>query len=38
VDIGSQTLPDGKILKLPNVIMGYLGNVSLRLHIKLCSE
>jgi cytosolic nonspecific dipeptidase len=38
VDIGSQTLPDGKILKLPNVIMGYLGNVSLLLHIKLCSE
>jgi hypothetical protein len=27
VDIGSQTLNDGKVLKLPNVIMGVLGNV-----------
>lgn len=26
VDIGSQTLPDGSTLKLPNVIMGVLGN------------
>ena len=32
VDIGNQTLPDGSILKLPNVIMGTLGNVS-----ELCS-
>jgi cytosolic nonspecific dipeptidase len=38
VDIGSQTLPDGKSLKLPNVIMGSLGSVSIRLHIKLCSK
>lgn len=28
VDVGSQTLPDGRTLKLPNVIMGVLGNVS----------
>lgn len=28
VDIGFQTLPDGSTLKLPNVIMGVLGNVS----------
>lgn len=28
VDIGFQTLPDGKELKLPNVILGSLGNVS----------
>lgn len=28
VDIGFQTLPDGSKLKLPNVIMGVLGNVS----------
>lgn len=28
IDIGSQTLPDGKSLKLPNVIFGVLGNVS----------
>lgn len=28
IDIGSQTLPDGRKLKLPNVIMGVLGNVS----------
>lgn len=35
VDIGSQTLADGKSLKLPNVIMGYLGNVSKRLSIKV---
>jgi len=26
VDVGTQTLPDGKILKLPPVIMGQLGN------------
>lgn len=30
VDVGSQTLPDGRTLKLPNVIMGVLGNVSRR--------
>lgn len=30
IDIGSQTLPDGKELKLPNVILGFLGNVSSR--------
>lgn len=28
VDVGSQTLSDGRVLKLPNVIMGILGNVS----------
>lgn len=28
VDVGTQTLPDGRKLKLPNVIMGVLGNVS----------
>lgn len=28
VDIGDQDLPDGRKLKLPNVIMGQLGNVS----------
>lgn len=28
VDIGNQTLPDGSVLKLPNVILGSLGNVS----------
>lgn len=28
VDIGHQDLPDGRKLKLPNVIMGQLGNVS----------
>jgi len=27
-DVGNQTLPDGKTLKLPNVILGSLGNVS----------
>ena len=27
-DIGFQTLPDGSKLKLPNVILGVLGNVS----------
>lgn len=27
-DIGMQTLPDGTKLKLPNVLMGTLGNVS----------
>jgi nonspecific dipeptidase len=27
-DVGNQTLPDGKVIKLPNVIMGSLGNVS----------
>lgn len=31
VDVGSQTLPDGRTLKLPNVIMGVLGNVSYNL-------
>lgn len=35
VDVGSQTLPDGRTLKLPNVIMGVLGNVS---RAKLCSR
>jgi nonspecific dipeptidase len=25
-DIGNQTLPDGKVIKLPNVILGSLGN------------
>jgi hypothetical protein len=39
VDVGSQTLPDGKILKLPNVIMGVLGNVSnLEQKRELCSR
>lgn len=28
VDIGNQTFPDGSELKLPNVILGTLGNVS----------
>lgn len=28
-DVGEQTLPDGKILKLPNVIFATLGNVSI---------
>lgn len=28
IDIGMQTLPDGSTLKLPNVIFGVLGNVS----------
>lgn len=28
VDVGTQTLADGRTLKLPNVIMGVLGNVS----------
>jgi cytosolic nonspecific dipeptidase len=32
VDIGNQTLPDGTILKLPNVILGILGNVSYHNH------
>jgi cytosolic nonspecific dipeptidase len=27
-DVGEQVLPDGKKLKLPNVILGNLGNVS----------
>jgi hypothetical protein len=27
-DIGNQTLPDGTVLKLPNVVFGVLGNVS----------
>jgi hypothetical protein len=27
-DVGSQILPDGKSLKLPNVILGNLGEVS----------
>lgn len=27
-DVGTQTLPDGKILPLPKVILGILGNVS----------
>jgi nonspecific dipeptidase len=29
VEIGMQTLPDGTTLKLPNVVMGTLGNVSM---------
>lgn len=28
VDIGNQTLPDGTVLKLPNVVLGTLGSVS----------
>lgn len=27
-DVGNQLLHDGKTIKLPNVIMGYLGKVS----------
>lgn len=27
-DVGEQTLPDGKKIPLPNVILGQLGNVS----------
>lgn len=27
-DVGSQTLPDGRVIPLPNVIFGELGNVS----------
>ena len=27
-DVGKQTLPDGKVLPLPNVLLGQLGNVS----------
>lgn len=30
-DVGSQTLPDGSTLKLPNVILGVLGNVRWKL-------
>lgn len=29
-DVGNQLLHDGKTIKLPNVIMGYLGNVSMK--------
>lgn len=29
VDVGVQTLPDGTTQKLPNVILGVLGNVSI---------
>lgn len=29
VDIGNQTLPDGNVLKLPNVVLGTLGSVSI---------
>lgn len=28
-DVGKQTLPDGRVIDLPNVILGTLGNVSL---------
>lgn len=27
-DVGKQTFPDGRVLDLPNVILGTLGNVS----------
>lgn len=30
VEIGNQTLPDGTVLKLPNVILGTLGSVSVK--------
>ena len=35
VDIGKQTLPDGKQIPLPNVLLGTLGNVSLYICFKL---
>ena len=28
-DVGSQTLPDGTVLPLPNVVLGELGTVSI---------
>lgn len=28
VDVGKQTLPDGRVIPLPEVILGKLGNVS----------
>lgn len=28
-DVGKQTFPDGRVLDLPNVILGTLGNVSI---------
>lgn len=33
-EIGKQTLADGKILKLPNVILADLGDVKIKLFIK----
>jgi nonspecific dipeptidase len=33
-EIGKQTLPDGKHLKLPNVILGDFGNVKLIIFLK----
>lgn len=42
VDIGNQTLSDGKVIKLPNVILGQLGNVSVfflnSTHVILCNQ
>lgn len=29
-DVGSQTLPDGRVIPLPNVVLGQLGTVSPR--------
>lgn len=33
-DVGSQTLPDGRVIPLPNVIFGELGNVSIPLYLQ----
>jgi hypothetical protein len=35
VDIGMQTLPDDSLLKLPNVLMAKLGNVSCNLNSEI---